>query len=142
MTDWFGVDWHREMVEKWRSAGVRLADSGPPVAAWGARRRRLAGVTVVLTGTLHAFTRDEAAQAARARGTGVASSVSRNTSFLVAGDHPGSKYDKALALGVPVLDEAGFLILLNQGPTKASRLARVGRSVSSSRRGQRPGPGA
>ena len=88
-----------------------------------ARSRRLggllAGVTVVITGTLAGLTRDEAAEAITSRGGKVSGSVSKKTDFVVAGDSPGSKYERALALGVPVLDETGLGVLLDQGPAAA-----------------------
>ncbi len=125
--DWFEVDWHAAIVAKWREAGVALADpnfvkpvaAGPGAACESARDAPLAGVTVVLTGTLDGFTRDEAAEAVQARGGKVVGSVSKKTGFVVAGASPGSKYDKAVTLGVPVLDEAGFGVLLEDGPAAA-----------------------
>ena len=78
---------------------------------------------LVITGTLAGFTRDEAAEAVTALGGKTASSVSKKTAFVVAGDNPGSKYDKALSLGVPVLDEAGLRLLLEEGPAAASAAA-------------------
>jgi DNA ligase (NAD+) len=80
-------------------------------------------VTVVLTGTLAGLTRDEAGEAVMSLGGKVASSVSKKTDFVVAGDNPGSKYDKALALGVPTLDEAGLRTLLEDGPEAARAAA-------------------
>ena len=77
----------------------------------------------MITGTLAGFTRDEAAEAVTALGGKTASSVSKKTGFVVAGDNPGSKYDKALSLGVPVLDEAGLRLLLEEGPAAASATA-------------------
>jgi DNA ligase (NAD+) len=71
---------------------------------------------VVLTGTLSGRTRDEAAEAVQERGGKVSGSVSKKTSFVVAGANPGSKLDKAASLGVPVLDEEGLLVLLSEGP--------------------------
>ncbi len=123
--DWFGVDWHKAIVSKWRDAGVRLADpdfsgEGPGSGTAGGP---LAGLTVVLTGTLAELTRDEAAEAITARGGKVSSSVSKKTSFVVAGDSPGTKLDKAAALGVPVLDEAGLGVLLHEGPQAAAATA-------------------
>jgi DNA ligase (NAD+) len=124
VVEWFGVDWHAQIVEKWRAAGVQLET---PQAAGGAsagegdsaardgEAAALAGVTVVITGSLAGFTRDEAAAAVESRGGKTASSVSKKTDFLVAGEKPGSKYDKAVSLGVPVLDEAGFRALLDNG---------------------------
>ena len=116
--DWFGVDWHAAIVDKWRAAGVRLADEGAPAGS-----RPLAGTTVVLTGTLPGLTRDEAGEAVTGLGGKISSSVSRKTDFLVAGESPGSKYDKALSLGVPVLDEAGLRVLLEAGPEAARAAA-------------------
>jgi DNA ligase (NAD+) len=125
--DWFAVDWHAAIVAKWREAGVMLADpafTGSPAAGRGAagesaRELPLAGVTVVITGTLAGFTRDEAAEAVQAQGGKVAGSVSKKTSFVVAGADPGSKYEKAITLGVPVLDDAGFSVLLGDGQAAA-----------------------
>jgi len=126
--EWFGVDWHQAIVAKWREAGVQLATPGwtpPPAPAPAAPGGEaggppLSGVSVVITGSLDALSRDEAAEAVQALGGKVTSSVSKKTAFLVAGDKPGSKYDKALALGVPVLDEAAFGILLDNGPAAAA----------------------
>jgi len=101
-------------VDKWRAAGVRLATPGFDPSA--ASSRLLAGVTVVITGTLPGFTRDEAAEAVRAAGGKVSSSVSKKTNFVVAGENAGSKYDKAVELGLPVLDAGGFRALLDGGP--------------------------
>ncbi len=112
--EWFAVDWHRAVVEKWRAAGVRLADDIGEAAP-----RPLEGMTVVVTGSLEAYSRDSAIEAVQARGGKVTGSVSKKTSFVVVGDSPGSKYDKAAQLGVPVLDEAGFGALLEQGPEAA-----------------------
>ena len=111
---WFDVDWHREIVEKWRAGGVRLAD---PEGEGGPRP--LEGLTVVVTGSLEEFSRDEATEAIQARGGKAAGSVSKRTSFVVVGDNPGSKADKAEQLKVPVLDEAGFRVLLERGPDAA-----------------------
>ncbi len=113
VAEWFAVDWHSAIVAKWRAAGVRLATPGFDPAA--ASSRLLAGVTVVITGTLAGRTRDEAAEAVRAAGGKVSSSVSKKTNFVVAGENAGSKYDKAVELGVPVLDEAAFAALLSGG---------------------------
>jgi DNA ligase (NAD+) len=123
--DWFTVDWHAAIVDKWRAAGVQLAQEGwvaPPPAPEGGEPSAagpLAGVTVVITGTLEGMTRDEAAEAVQRLGGKVTGSVSNKTDFLVAGANAGSKHDKALTLGVPVLDEAGLGVLLDQGPAAA-----------------------
>jgi DNA ligase (NAD+) len=111
---WFTVDWHRAIVDKWREAGVRLAEEN--FDATRASARLLAGVTVVITGTLAGLSRDEAGELVRAAGGKVSSSVSKKTNFVVAGENAGSKHDKAVELGVPVLDEAAFRILVEQGP--------------------------
>jgi len=120
--DWFAVDWHRAIVDKWRAAGVRLETEG---AGGAADARPLAGITVVLTGTLAEFTRDQASEEVMSRGGKVASSVSKKTDFVVAGDNAGSKYDKAVALGVPTLDEAGLRMLLAEGPEAARAAAKT-----------------
>ncbi len=114
--DWFTVDWHRAIVDKWRAAGVRLAEEN--FDASRAAARTLAGVTVVITGTLPGLSRDEAAEAVRAAGGKVSSSVSKKTDFVVAGENAGSKYDKAVELGIQILDEPAFRVLLEQGPEK------------------------
>ena len=124
--DWFAVDWHQAIVAKWRDAGVRLADpdfAGFSLGDGGQPGGPLAGVTVVLTGSLSGFTRDEAAEAIQERGGKVSGSVSKKTSFVVAGDSPGSKLDKAESLGVPVLDEAGLRTLLADGRQAATEAA-------------------
>jgi len=118
--EWFAEDWHREIIRKWQAAGVRMEvessgeDEGP---------RPLEGLTVVVTGTLEHFTRDGAKEALQSRGAKVTGSVSKKTSFVVVGDNPGSKYDKAMQLKVPVLNEDGFGILLEQGPEAAAEVA-------------------
>jgi DNA ligase (NAD+) len=114
VVEWFTVDWHVAIVDKWRAAGVQLATPGFDPSA--ASSRLLAGVTVVITGTLPGLTRDEAAEAVRAAGGKVSSSVSKKTNFVVAGENAGSKYDKAVDLGVPILDEDAFRLLLSSGP--------------------------
>jgi DNA ligase (NAD+) len=131
--DWFAVDWHVAIVDKWRAAGVELAQQGFTGGVLADRERAaaaagpLAGVTVVITGTLAGYSRDGAAEAVRALGGKVSGSVSKKTSFVVAGDNPGSKHDKAVALGVPVLDEAGLGVLLSEGPAAAGVAADDGR---------------
>jgi len=114
VVEWFTVDWHQDIVAKWRAAGVQLETPGfDPSAAAG---RLLAGVTVVITGTLPTYSRDEAAEAVRAAGGKVSSSVSKKTSFVVAGENAGSKHDKAVELGISILDEPAFKRLLEGGP--------------------------
>jgi DNA ligase (NAD+) len=114
---WFEEDWHREIVEKWRAAGVRMEEEG------GDGPRPLEGVSVVITGSLEGYSRDSATSAVQALGGKVSSSVSKKTGFVVFGDSPGSKYDKAVKLGVPLLDEAAFGVLLEKGPDAAKEAA-------------------
>jgi DNA ligase (NAD+) len=124
LLEWFEVDWHAAIVAKWRAAGVELATPGfvapaRETAGAGSAGGPLAGLTVVLTGTLAGYTRDEAAEAIQDRGGKVSGSVSKKTSFVVAGENAGSKLDKAEAFGVPVLDEAGLAVLLSDGADAA-----------------------
>ncbi|HWR48417.1 MAG TPA: NAD-dependent DNA ligase LigA [Pseudonocardiaceae bacterium] len=116
--EWFAVDWHREVAAKWRAAGVRLAEPVNDSVV-----RHLEGLSIVVTGSLEGFSRDEAAEAIAERGGRAAGSVSRKTAFVVVGQAPGAKYDKALALKVPVLDEDGFRVLLSDGPDAARAVA-------------------
>ncbi len=117
---WLAVDWHREVLAKWRAAGVRLADAADPSVA-----RTLEGLSVVVTGSLASHSRDQAKEAILARGGRASSAVSKKTAFVVVGEAPGTKYDRALALGVPVLDDAGFTVLLRDGPEAAAAVAQV-----------------
>jgi DNA ligase (NAD+) len=110
--EWFGVDWHRAIVDKWTAAGVAMADERD-----ASTPRTLEGMTVVVTGSLVDFSRDSAKEAIVSRGGKAAGSVSKNTAYLVAGDNAGSKAEKAEQLGVPILDEAAFKLLLEHGPT-------------------------
>nr|WP_245761009.1 NAD-dependent DNA ligase LigA [Saccharopolyspora shandongensis] len=116
--EWFEIDWHREVVRKWRDAGVRMADERDESIP-----RTLEGLSIVVTGTLQTFSRDEAKELIMARGGRAAGSVSKKTAFVVVGDSPGSKYDKAVQLKVPVLDENGFRVLLDDGPEAAAGVA-------------------
>jgi len=111
VVEWFTVDWHRAIIDKWRAAGVRMADERD-----ASIDRTLEGLSIVVTGSLTGFSRDQAKEAILARGGKAAASVSKKTAYVVAGDAPGSKYDKAIELGVPVLDEDGFRRLLANGP--------------------------
>lgn len=103
------------VIERLRAAGVTMADEA--VAVGEEVPQVLAGLTFVLTGTLahSGMTRDEAGARLKAMGAKVSGSVSKKTSFVVAGENAGSKYDKAVALDVPVLDEAQLLNLLETG---------------------------
>ncbi|BBB00376.1 putative DNA ligase [Actinacidiphila reveromycinica] len=114
LKQWFAVDWHLEIIEKWRAAGVTFTEEGSDEGP-----RPLEGLTVVVTGTLAGHTRDGAKEQLSALGAKVTGSVSKKTHFVVVGDNPGSKYDKAVQLKVPILDEAGFGVLLDQGADAA-----------------------
>ncbi len=116
--EWFAVDWHRDVVAKWRAAGVRMAEPVDDSVV-----RHLEGLSIVVTGSLEGFSRDEAVEAIAVRGGRAASSVSKKTAFVVVGEAPGSKYDKAVALKVPVLDENGFRVLLGDGADAARAVA-------------------
>ncbi|MYV73419.1 NAD-dependent DNA ligase LigA [Streptomyces sp. SID1046] len=120
LKEWFAVDWHQEILRKWREAGVRMEEEG---SADEEGPRPLEGLTVVVTGTLQSHTRDGAKEALQSRGAKVTGSVSKKTSFVVVGDNPGSKYDKAVQLKLAVLDDAGFAVLLEQGPDAAREAA-------------------
>lgn len=108
--EWFTVEWHRHIVDAWAAAGVTMVDDAADRA-----EQTLEGLTVVVTGTLEGFNRDEAKEAILSRGGKASGSVSKKTSYVVAGENAGSKETKARDLGVPVLDEAGFLRLLETG---------------------------
>ncbi|WP_066362805.1 NAD-dependent DNA ligase LigA [Herbidospora mongoliensis] len=119
--EWFEVDWHREIVDRWRAAGVVMEDPEPV----DAMPQTLAGLTFVVTGTLADFSRDEAAAEITSRGGKVTASVSKKTDFVVVGENAGSKYDKAVTLKVPILDEDGFQVLVTQGVEAARGIAVV-----------------
>ncbi|QDQ91987.1 NAD-dependent DNA ligase LigA [Rhodococcus sp. WB9] len=111
VAEWFGVDWHQQIVEKWSAAGVRMEDERDESIP-----RNLEGLSIVVTGSLETFSRDQAKEAILVRGGKAAGSVSKKTAYVVVGESPGSKHDKAVELGVPVLDEDGFRRLLEGGP--------------------------
>ena len=111
VVEWFAVDWHVAIVDKWAAAGVRLADEPDDTP------KTLAGLTIVVTGSLPGFSRDEAKEAIVSRGGKAAGSVSKKTDYVVVGENAGAKAEKAEQLGVPVLDEAGFAALLQDGPS-------------------------
>ena len=110
IVEWFSIDWHKQIIRKWEKAGVSLVDAPKEKI-----NQTLAGLTLVVTGSLVDFTRDGAAEAITSRGGKASSSVSSKTDFLVAGDAAGSKLDKAQELGITILDEAGFKKLLEKG---------------------------
>ncbi|MFL6100432.1 MAG: NAD-dependent DNA ligase LigA [Actinomycetales bacterium] len=109
--EWFEVDWHRAVVDAWQAAGVRMEDEVDEAAP-----RTLQGMTIVVTGSLERYSRDQAREAILLRGGKAAGSVSKKTSYVVVGDSPGSKAETAVQLGVPVLDEDQFTTLLEKGP--------------------------
>ncbi|QNE48478.1 NAD-dependent DNA ligase LigA [Glaciihabitans sp. INWT7] len=117
LIDWFSVDWHVEIIDRWADAGVQLsipghAGPGAAVAAGGP----LSGITVVATGSLEGFTREGALEAIIAAGGKAASSVSKKTDFVAAGPGAGSKLTKAEELGLRIIDAAQFAVLLEFGP--------------------------
>ncbi|WP_327255073.1 NAD-dependent DNA ligase LigA [Streptomyces sp. NBC_01244] len=120
LKEWFAEPWHEEILRKWRAAGVRMEEEG---SGEDEGPRPLEGLTVVVTGTLQSHTRDGAKEALQSRGAKVTGSVSKKTSFVVVGDNPGSKYDKAVQLKLSILDDAGFAVLLEEGPDAAREAA-------------------
>ena len=119
LREWWEVDWHRAIVAKWRAAGVRLVEDAVEEGP-----RPLEGLSIVVTGSLEGFSRDGAKEAVQSLGGKVSGSVSKKTDFVVVGESPGTKLDKAVQLGRPVLDEDGFRVLLEQGPDAARAAAR------------------
>lgn len=109
--EWFAVEWHQQLIDRWAAAGVRMEDEADEDTP-----RTLEGLTVVVTGSLENYSRDESKEAIIARGGRASGSVSKKTDYVVAGGSAGSKLAKAESLGVPILDEDGFTRLLNNGP--------------------------
>ena len=105
------VDWHAAIVDKWAASGVRMADEVDESSP-----KTLAGLTIVVTGSLEGYSRDQAKEAILSRGGKAAGSVSKNTDFVVVGENAGTKAEKATDLGLTILDEAGFRALLESGP--------------------------
>ncbi|MBW4716576.1 NAD-dependent DNA ligase LigA [Saccharothrix obliqua] len=118
--EWVETPWRQAIVHKWAAAGVRMVEDRDDSVP-----RNLEGLSVVVTGSLEGFSRDSAKEAILARGGKAAGSVSKKTAFVVVGEAPGSKADKAVQLKVPVLDEAGFRVLLAEGPEAARAVAVV-----------------
>src|SRR5665647_2596203 len=108
--EWFAVDWHMAIVDKWAAAGVRMADEVDESSP-----KTLAGLTIVVTGSLEGFSRDEAKEAILSRGGKAAGTVSKKTDYVVVGENAGTKAEKAAELGLKILDEAGFRALLESG---------------------------
>jgi DNA ligase (NAD+) len=119
--EWAETEWRQDIVRKWREAGVLMEETRDTSIP-----RNLEGLSIVVTGSLETFSRDEAKEAVLVRGGKAAGSVSKKTAFVVVGDAPGSKYDKAVQLKVPVLDEDGFRVLLAEGPEAATEVATIG----------------
>ncbi|AKU19102.1 NAD-dependent DNA ligase LigA [Luteipulveratus mongoliensis] len=109
---WFAVDWHGQIVERWAAAGVRMADERDESVV-----RTLEGLTIVATGSLEGFSRDEIKEAIVTRGGKASGSVSKKTDFVVVGANAGTKATKAEELGLRILDESGFRTLLDEGPS-------------------------
>ena len=118
IAEWFSVDWHRAIVEKWQAAGCRMAAVAEPGEE---REQTLAGLTVVVTGSVPGYSRDGATEAIVARGGKASGSVSARTDVVVAGEGAGSKLDKAVVLGVPVLASDRFEALLAEGLAAVSK---------------------
>ncbi|WP_029145033.1 NAD-dependent DNA ligase LigA [Microbacterium luticocti] len=116
LRDWFDVDWHREIVDRWRAAGVPWVIPGHPGPGAASTGGVLEGITVVATGSLEGYTREGAQEAIIAAGGKAASSVSKKTDFVAAGPGAGSKLAKAEELGVRIIDAAQFKVLVEQGP--------------------------
>ncbi len=111
IVEWFEVPWHRQIIERWKSAGVRMVS-----APRSELPQTLSGLTIVATGSLQGFTRDSVTEAITSRGGKASSSVSAKTDFVVAGSNAGSKLTKAEELGLRILDEEEFVTLLEKGP--------------------------
>lgn len=125
IVEWFTVDWHQDIVDKWTNAGCFAAAEQPTlIGEQFVSDIDLSGLSVVVTGSLPGYTRQSAAEALTTRGAKVASGVSSRTDFVVVGDSPGSKYTKAVTLAIPLLDADGFEALLHHGVDAARSLAR------------------
>jgi DNA ligase (NAD+) len=117
LLDWFAVDWHQEIVQRWADAGVQWATPGHPgPGAAVSEGGVLDGLTVVATGSLEGYTREGAQEAIIKAGGKAASSVSKKTDFVAAGPGAGSKLAKAEELGIRILDAAQFHVLVTEGP--------------------------
>ncbi len=109
--EWFEIDWHKTIIKKWKKAGVQLEET-----FINENPQTLAGLTLVVTGSLESFTRDGVDEVIVLHGGKSAGSVSKKTDFVVVGSEAGSKATKAEELGVKILDEAQFKVLLASGP--------------------------
>ena len=117
VTEWFQVDWHVQIIDRWADAGAQLATPGHPGPGAAVQGGVLDGITVVATGSLEGFSREGALEAIIAAGGKAASSVSKKTDFVAAGPGAGSKLGKAEALGLRIIDAAQFAILVAEGPS-------------------------
>jgi DNA ligase (NAD+) len=115
IVDWLAIDWHQDIITRWKAAGVSFVDPGWTPPTQMSSSGPLAGLTVVVTGAIDGYTRDEAEDAVRQAGGKPTSSVSKKTSLVVAGPGAGSKQSKAESLGVPVADQALFPEILQRG---------------------------
>ncbi|MFC7491673.1 MULTISPECIES: NAD-dependent DNA ligase LigA [unclassified Knoellia] len=116
--DWFdrdGNEWHVAIVDQWAADGVRMEDERDASV-----EQTLEGLTVVVTGSMEGFSRDEAKEAILARGGKASGSVSKKTDYVVVGPGAGSKEAKARELGLTILDEAGFVTLLESGSAQSA----------------------
>lgn len=111
LIEWFSIHWHNRIVDAWADAGVLMKDEQDESIV-----KHLEGMSIVVTGTLPTYSRDAAKEAIIIRGGKAVGSVSKNTAYVVAGEAAGSKLDKAISLGIQVLDEEGFVLLLDGGP--------------------------
>ena len=117
LLDWFEVDWHRDVIDRWTAAGVQFSTPGHPgPGAATTEGGVLSGVTVVATGSLEGYTREGALEAIIAAGGKAASSVSKKTDFVAAGPGAGSKLTKAEQLGLRIIDAEQFRLLVTEGP--------------------------
>jgi DNA ligase (NAD+) len=117
LIDWFAVDWHQDIIQRWSDAGVQFSTPGHPgPGAAGDSDGPLAGLTVVATGSLEGFSREGAIEAIIAAGGKAASSVSKKTDYVAAGPGAGSKLTKAEELGLRIIDAEQFARLLEGGP--------------------------
>ena len=117
LIDWFAVDWHQDIIQRWTDAGVQFTTPGHPgPGAAGGSDGPLAGLTVVATGSLEGFSREGAIEAIIAAGGKAASSVSKKTDYVAAGPGAGSKLGKAEELGLRIIDAEQFARLLEGGP--------------------------
>jgi DNA ligase (NAD+) len=110
--EWFAVDWHQEIISKWKKAGVKMVE----IVKESSEPQTLTGLVFVVTGTFGNLKRDDIFEMIESRGGKRTNAVSANTNYLIAGEAAGSKLAKAEELGVRVLNESEFKTLLAKGP--------------------------